>query len=94
MSLRGYLLNRFQRHAAGQLFLDVWPGYEPLFDGTIHRLPGKVRTLLALWRNNPTLLRESQESYDAYEGGSFFDQDFWLDVRPLLQRGHSALLRQ
>jgi FkbM family methyltransferase len=73
MPLKEKFLVRLKRHAAGQLFLDVWPGYAPLLDGTTHRLPGKVRELLALWQTNPTLRRESQESYAAYTGGDVID---------------------
>jgi FkbM family methyltransferase len=73
MSLRQHLVNRLKHHAAGQIFLDVWPGYAPLFDGTTRRLPGKVRELINLWRLNPTLLKEADESYAAYEGGDVID---------------------
>lgn len=73
MSLKNKFFTRLKRHAAGQFFLDVWPGYAPLFDGTTRRLPGKVRELLALWQTNPPLRRESQESYAAYEGGDVID---------------------
>jgi len=73
MPLKDQFFNWLKRNAAGQLFLDVWPGYAPLFDGTTHRLPGKVRELLTLWQKNDTLRRESQESYAAYEGGDLLD---------------------
>jgi FkbM family methyltransferase len=73
ISPKKQFFNRLKRHAAGQLFLDVWPGYAPLFDGTTHRLPGKVREMLELWQTNNTLKRESVESYAAYEGGDMID---------------------
>jgi len=73
MSLKDRFFTQLKRHAASQLFLDVWPGYVPLFDGTTHRLPGKVRELLGLWQRNPTLHREAQESYAAYVGGDMID---------------------
>jgi len=73
MSLKAKFFNRIKRNAAGQLFLDVWPGHAPLFDGVKRRLPGKVRELRELWQTNPTLRRESHESYAAYEGGDLID---------------------
>jgi FkbM family methyltransferase len=73
MSLKGQFFTHLKRHAASQLFLDVWPGYAPLLDGTRHRLPGKVRELLELWETNPALRREAHAAYAAYQGGSFFD---------------------
>ncbi len=71
--VKNHLIPMLRRHAAGALFLDVWPGYRALHDGTTRRLPGKVRSLIELWSTNPTLLRESQESYAAYEGGDMMD---------------------
>lgn len=84
MLLKDRFFNILKRHAAGQLFLDVWPGYMPLMDGTVHRLPGKVREMIRLWEKNSTLQEESRESYAAYEGGDLFDVGafngwyFWL----------------
>lgn len=70
---RGAIHRFLYRTRLGALILDHVPCRTRFFDNRVHKVPYRVHRIFDLWREAPTLSKESERVFNAYQGGDFVD---------------------